>query len=286
MIAHPTAPLKVASRLADELTSNAFQVRFERHLENRGGAAALRTNFSAAAGEFVCWLSADDAFIRPEKTRRQLEVARRGADVVYDARFFTGAEPDTAEEVAPHWSDRRTWLDALFLWFPTWRLLALNFRGPINGSSTRNDRREALTEFGLFDTVLRNIDQDGDMWLRYSALGARFRSVDQSAVFYRLHDAQTSQLTSEVHIGCSTTRLRVLDALATSGRLRVVLNRGRPALLLQGEGRFRMWPAVSQGLVVLGVNSRCGIFSRLALRHVRRVLTRTDCGRKRRWRMP
>lgn len=255
---------EIAEELAAELTTSDFTVRVEHHEVNQGGAGALLTGFTLAAGEFICWLSADDAFVSPEKTSIQLRAMESGAGLSYCGRSRIGASPDTAPDVAHHWSSRRTDRDASYLAKSSWRLLALNIGNPINGSSVMI-RRSVITDLGTFDPTLRNIDQDSDMWLRLSALGVPFAAADVVGTFYRIHEGQTSNLGEEVEWGCALTRVRVLRALLDAGHLGRVLDEAWPVLLLARSGQFRYFALVSQALCVLGTNSGCGPIPRTLL---------------------
>jgi glycosyltransferase involved in cell wall biosynthesis len=263
---------EIAEKVARELSTDGFSVRVEHHEVNKGGAGALRAGFSLANGEFICWLSADDAYSLPEKTANQLDVMRRGADLVYDAGYLVGADEASAATIRPHWSRPRVPVpDSLYNRWPSWRLLALNVGNPINGSSVMI-RREVVERMGTFDPALRNIDQDSDMWLRLTCLGARFGIADQVGTFYRLHAGQTSNLTEAVEWGCALARVRVLLALHEADTLGRLLNRAWPTLLLAPPGRFRHFSLVSQVLCTLGAQSDCGFIPRAILGRLKREL--------------
>ena len=270
----PDRTSEIAESVAAAIAEPDFTVRVEHHDVNRGGAAALRTGFDLAAGDFVCWLSADDAYVLPEKTANQVATMLAGADLTFDTHSRIGPTPETATLAEHHWGNRKYRAsDDTYLIRPTWRLLSLNFANPINGSSVMI-RRETLEQCGSFDPTLRNIDQDSDMWLRLTALGARFRSTNETGVFYRIHPGQTSNLTEEVDAGVTLTRVRVLLALARTGDLRRVLNRAWPVLILTRPGLFVHRPLVAQVLCALGSSSGCGPVPRLLLAGLRREFVR------------
>ncbi len=256
---------EIAERVRREIAEPDFAVRIKHHAVNTGGAGALLTGFSLAAGDYICWLSADDAFVSPEKTSNQLAVMASGVGLVFDAASYIGPTPQTAERAHHRWASGRLSIsDAVYLRRPAWILLSLCFGNPINGSSVML-RREVVREVGTFDPVLRNIDQDSDLWMRLCALGVRFRSADQAGVFYRIHPGQTSNLTSEVDLGCTLTRIRVLKALADRGWLGGLLDAAWPVLLLTRPGRYAFRSVVAQALCVLGRDSRCGVIPHFIL---------------------
>lgn len=264
---------EVAQAVAKELTSLNFTVRVHHHDVNRGGAAALSTGFALASGEFVCWLSADDAFVSPDKTSIQLQAMAGGAGVCYCMHSRIGEAPDTAPEVTHHWSPRRARQDQSYLDKSSWRLLALNLGNPINGSSVMI-RRDVIDNVANFDPVLRNIDQDSDMWMRMTALGVKFAAADVTGSFYRIHEGQTSNLTEDVEWGCAITRVRVLKALRDSARLGPLLDAAWPVMLLARPGQYRYFSLVSQALCMLGERSGCGIVPRFLLASLKRRLER------------
>lgn len=229
----PDATAAVVERLAAEWNDDAFRIRLLRQPENRGGAAALRRGFAEADGAYLCWLSADDTYWGTTKLSEQVAQLAAGAVISYSQSFYQGPSPSSADNVLQvgRWHHRFRWLDSALLTRPNARLVALLFVVPINGSTVMI-RRDAWERLGTFDPVLGNIDQDSDMWLRYSALGARFALIEGPAGFYRVHAGQTSNLREECTLGAAVTRIRMLMALEESGRLARVLGRAWPMLAL------------------------------------------------------
>ncbi len=263
--ASPDMTAAIAVRLAAELSGPDFLIRVLQQPANLGCAAALQRGVAEAQGELICWLSADDAFLEPGKTESQIRSLAPGGDLSFCRSMAYGPTPDDVQYSVHHWVDRLPFADRLFDTWPNWRLLKLLFRNPINGSSVMIPR-SSVEQFGTFDPSVGNIDQDADLWMRYSALGTRFRAVESGFVFYRNHPGQMSNLTESVHRGCTTTRLRVLLALQESGRLDVVLRRSWPVLLPLLRGGYRLWPAVARWLVTAGLAGDCGAAAHVALR--------------------
>jgi GT2 family glycosyltransferase len=260
----PDATAEVAESLARDLGTRDLHVRVLRQPRNLGGAAALRRGFDEARGDLVCWLSADDAFVDTDKTHAQLESLKRGGGLCYCRRSALGPDPVRALPVDHHWFHGLPVADGLFDALPSWRFVALLFNNAINGSSVMLPRG-TLAAHGRFDPSTGSIDQDGDLWLRYSALGVRFRSVPSLGAFYRQHSGQLSAQTEAVARGCAVNRLRILLALEDSGRLGWTLRRAWPVLLLVARGGYRLWPSVSRCLVTAGLASDCGPAARAAL---------------------
>jgi hypothetical protein len=266
--ASPDATAATATRLAAELNSPGFSVRVLRQPTNLGCAAALRRGFAEARGDLICWLSADDAYLEPRKTELQIRALSSGGGLSFCRSFTYGPAPDDAEYTIHHWVDRLPLADRLFDAWPTWRLLKLLLYNPINGSSVMIPR-SSIEQLGTFDPFVGNIDQDADLWMRYSALRARFRAVEAGPVFYRVHPGQTTNLTDRVHRGCTTNRLRILLALEESACLGSVLRRSWPVLLPVLRGGYRVWPAVTRRLVSAGLATDCGAAARVVLGRLR-----------------
>ncbi len=79
-------------RIADGLAAEDSRVRVVHRKQNGGRSAARNTALSIAAGEFVCFLDADD-LLMPEKIERQLEFLTRFplCDLVYSDFYFGDA---------------------------------------------------------------------------------------------------------------------------------------------------------------------------------------------------
>ena len=192
--------------------------------KNTGAANALFVGFSRAIGGFVSWLSADDAFIDANKTNAQVKaMEKKGADWSYFKQFYSGSDFATARLVRPGALPWRSLFGHLFERNPSFRVLGLLYQNPINGSSTMI-RKSCVARFGQFDPTLKNVDPDGDLWMRYSVLGAKVVAVDGSPLFYRIHPQQTSQKQTIMFRGMELTRLRMLTALSNLGALQKMIS--------------------------------------------------------------
>jgi hypothetical protein len=107
--------------------------------------------------------------------------------------------------------------------------MALLFKNPINGSSTMI-RRKCIEEYGQFDPVTRNVDHDGDLWMRYSALNLKLAALHGAPVFYRKHAAQTSKSKHLMLRGSELTRMRILLTLEKKGSLKKLVAEFAPFL--------------------------------------------------------
>jgi glycosyltransferase involved in cell wall biosynthesis len=152
---------------------------------NRRAAEALNIGFRGARGEFVCWLSADDAFVFPDKIMKQVEEMRRTeADWSYYTESYVGRSMDEARLFEP--------FSNCLMKFPRLRVFAIMVHNPINGSSIML-RRSSLKKYGTFDPTLKNVDADGELWMRWASKGAKLAILNGPGVFYRTHKGQTSR---------------------------------------------------------------------------------------------
>ena len=259
--------IEVVEGLRTELESSGLALRLIRLEWNAGAANALQRGLTEASGAMICWLSADDAFVQRDKTSRQLRAMQSGAVLAYATAFRTGSTIDESMKVDAHWLSRMPRLDFLIDRRAAWRLMALLFMNPINGTSVML-RRSALAALGNFDPALGNVDADGDLWMRYSALDAQFVSTPGASVFYREHPLQISKRDEEMTAGCTRTRVRIVRALRTSGRLEGLLRESWPVLFVAIRGAYKQWPAVGQCLCESARDLRCGFFARVLLRRL------------------
>lgn len=241
--------------------------------QNRGAANALNVGFSNAKGAYVCWLSADDAFIGKEKLQIQVaRMKRTGALWSYYTYFYEGATPSSANLMRSSYLPRLRFLDPLFTHNSDLRLMALLFRNPINGSSIMI-RKDCIESFGQFDPVTRNVDADGDLWMRYSLLKLTPAAIRGAPVFYREHPAQTSKRKQVMLHGCELTRMRILLTLEKKGVLSGFIRKFSPFFpIVLGTRQHFERPFVSEFLFNYCTNHGRE-FSWIFLKYIRRSLS-------------
>jgi len=201
-------------------TPSDIQLRIIDIGENKGAANALNIGFSSANGDYICWLSADDVFIDRMKTSNQIEeMNRTGALWSYFRGFYQGQTHSDAKPVNTNYLPHLSFLDPIFVRNADLRLMLLMFRNPINGSSIMI-RKDCIEKYNQFDPVLKNVDADGDLWMRYSALGIKLIAINGLPLFYREHSQQTSQRTLSMLYGNELTRLRILSTLHKARKLK------------------------------------------------------------------
>lgn len=217
--------------------------------QNRGAANALSVGFSCVRGNYICWLSADDAFIGKDKLQIQVaRMKRTGALWSYYKYFYQGATFSNANLMQGSYLPHLRFLDPLFTHNSDIRLMALLFRNPINGSSIMI-RRDCVESFGQFDPVTRNVDADGDLWMRYSLLKLKPVAISGAPVFYREHPTQTSKKKHAMIYGCELTRMRILLTLERKGLLSMLIKKFTPffPIVLRSRQHFER-PFVSEFL--------------------------------------
>jgi glycosyltransferase involved in cell wall biosynthesis len=251
------ATVNKVKSLASSLPADSFELRLIDIGTNMGAANALNVGFSNAEGEYICWLSADDMFIDKKKVKKQVaHMKRTRANWSYFKSCYMGTSLSSAKLVLPSYLPKLLMFDSLFNHNPDLRLAALLFRNPINGSSVMI-KKEAAESYGQFDPITRNIDGDGDLWLRYSALKLKLEAVDGAPVFYREHGKQTSKRIDRMIYGCELTRIRMLKALEKNNRLEIIIKKLAPFLpvILKTKQHFRR-PLVSEFLFNYIINNR------------------------------
>jgi hypothetical protein len=145
----------------------------------------------------------------------------------YYKDFFTGVSLQNTKLVRSSYLPHMHFLDPLFIKSHDLRLMILLFSNPINGSSIMI-KRDCINSYGNFDPITKNVDGDGDLWMRYSALKLKLKVLSGATVFYRQHPTQTSKKISSMIYGCELTRMRMLLTLDKKGELETLIKKFTP----------------------------------------------------------
>lgn len=147
--------------------------------ENGGAPSALNTGLRQAKGEWVAWLSSDDAF-EPAKLDHQVAFAEAHPEcaVIYADWYVVDVQGKITDKLTS--PDFRTQK----------RLVAGLVRGCVINGSTTLVRMKAFEHVGLFDETLLQA-HDWDMWLRL-ARDFPFGHVALPLVRYRWHGQNMS----------------------------------------------------------------------------------------------
>ena len=224
----------VAEQVIDQYSTREESVEFK-IIDigiNKGAANALYVGFNEAMGEYICWLSADDMFIDKKKLQIQLnQMMTYDADWSYFTQMYRGESLSKAKLIRNSYIPKLTILDKRFIDDPELRLMALIFRNPINGSSIMI-KKSNLRKYGNFDPTLKNVDADGDLWMRYTLLNAKLVAINSAPVFNRDHPNQTSKKGFEMIYWSELTRLRILTLLSEYDLLSDLIKKFSPYLLV------------------------------------------------------
>lgn len=267
---------KKVSGLEGSRSNSSFRLRLIGLAKNMGAANALKVGFSEAEGTYVCWLSADDMFLDKEKLKKQVSTMKKtSAAWSYFKNYYAGPNPGQAVLIKGSYLPGIRTLNPLFANNSELRLMALLFRNPINGSSVMIKKTVSDT-LGTFDPITRNVDLDGDLWMRYSALNLKLTAINGEPVFYREHSRQTSKKTRSMMFGSELTRVRMLIALVETDQLARLIKRFSPFLPLFVETKSYLGrPLTSEYLFTYVLKNQrkfCSGFRKYAVR----ALTRLD----------
>ena len=152
--------------------------------ENGGTPSALNVGLSLTAGEYICWLSADDHLFA-EKVSKQVGLMESNPNLGFSYTSFVVIDGNGIKQYdvnSPYYSDKKEMVT---------KLLEGCF---INGSSVMM-RRSALETIGNFDTSLPQA-HDYDLWfrfLRHYSCGF----LNELLLAYRWHGKNMSQNPNE-----------------------------------------------------------------------------------------
>jgi glycosyltransferase involved in cell wall biosynthesis len=250
--------------------------------ENHGAAHALNAGIRASRGDYVCWLSSDDAFT-PDKIATQ--VAAFLADPSLGLSFMGFDTVDADGTFKADRSDIRWRHPDLFV--------SVFWANPINGSTVMMPRR-VIDEIGPFDETLR-ADVDAEMWFRVLA---RYHAAHVPGIHlhYRVHANALSADTTLMRRSKTIVRSRILREGTLIRRLEAHDRRAAPAVLAEMSQTFngQGYGDLARGLLVASFRSgrawpsqRAALSSLIAarvpmrLRHVRLALPRKPARRAR-----
>lgn len=223
---------RLVKNFSEATSNNELEIKVLEIGKNKGAANALNIGFSNARGRYICWLSADDAFIDKRKIEKQVYfMEKTSASWSYFRDFYQGTDLSKALLMKCSYIRYLRILDPLFIQNSNLRLMMLIFQNPINGSSIMI-KKDCVNRYGNFDPVLRNVDGDGDLWMRYSVLKLKLAMLNGAAVFYRVHSAQTSQKKVLMMHGCELTRMRLLLTLENMTSLTSMIKKFAPFLIV------------------------------------------------------
>lgn len=164
----------LAVRVAEFAATAPFPIRLVTVGKNTGVSRARNFLMSAARGEFMAFLDADDVWT-PDHLAAAGDAFAGGADVAFSGVTFLDPDgrviPGSAE---PSAADLANIAPVMFRY---------NF---VQCTSTLSLRRSWIARVGGFDPALSH-GEDLDLWLRLLAAGAVWRYTGRTSCAYRKH---------------------------------------------------------------------------------------------------
>jgi glycosyltransferase involved in cell wall biosynthesis len=156
--------------------------------ENGGVSSALNAGIKMAKGDYISWLSHDDAFL-PNKLEVQLQCLRNEPDrdkiiLFSDYKIMDDCSNIIGKYHVPLSKPNNMLLDLLAFW-------------PVHGCTTLIPKK-CFDIVGLFDEDNRTT-QDYDMWFRLLKYNYCFVHISQSLIRFRMHQQQDSLKTGDSH---------------------------------------------------------------------------------------
>ncbi len=149
---------------------------------NKGVSSALNTAIKNSRGEYISWLSSDDAY-HPDKVWEQIKVLATRPDLgwVYSDFFFMEADSTVKKRANVSPLSNESFVESMF------------DGNPIHGCSVLF-RKSNLQKTGLFDEELGGkigFGADGALWHKMG-YHFKFEFIDKPLVYYRLHPGQVT----------------------------------------------------------------------------------------------
>jgi len=150
--------------------------------ENKGVSAALNTAMRQAEGEYISWLSSDDAY-HPDKIWENVSLLSQKPEVgwVYSDFFYMSAQSQLQGKANVQPLDGATFVEEMFN------------GNPIHGCSVMF-RKSVLEKTGYFDEELGGkigYGADGALWHKMG-YHFKFEFIPKALVYYRLHPGQVT----------------------------------------------------------------------------------------------
>lgn len=149
--------------------------------ENGGVSSALNFGIKMSKGDYISWLSHDDAFL-PQKIEEQIkylqkEESKDNIILFSDYEIINERSEHVGTYKVPLTNPENIFVDLLAIW-------------PVHGCTTLIPKA-CFDKVGLFDENNKTV-QDYDMWFRFLKHGCRYRYFPMALTRFRVHEKQDS----------------------------------------------------------------------------------------------
>jgi glycosyltransferase involved in cell wall biosynthesis len=158
---------------------NDERVRYIRHEENKGEAAARNTGIKFAGGKYIAFQDSDDEWL-PEKLAKQIELFKDVSPHI--GVVYTGFLKKENSE--------KTYIPFCWVRQKEGDIHKELLKGNFIGSPVVLIRKECFKKAGVFDERLRNL-VDWEMWIRISK-HYHFKCIDEPLVVAHYHSDNIS----------------------------------------------------------------------------------------------
>ena len=224
----------------------ASRLRLFRHPSNRGASAARNRALIAARGEWIAYLDCDDEFY-PDHLARAYSHRSEG-DVLLFRYDLIDERPGHPRAGERHTHDPATRFHALAT-----EVIAVPL-GVVH-------RRDLLARAGYFNESLR-LNEDADLWRRFSNAGARFAAVAAESGLYHIRSDSQSRTPSPAPAAFEATE--TVDVVRGSEHHALTLPAAESTLVdrIFGRGDYAV-PLVQyhRPPVVFDIGGHCGTFA-------------------------
>ncbi|MCH9030891.1 MAG: glycosyltransferase [candidate division Zixibacteria bacterium] len=166
----------------DVLNQFGAKIKVVKHKQNRGVSAALNTGIKNSSGEYISWLSSDDAY-HPDKVWEGIKVLANKPELgwLYSDFFYITSDSKITSQAKVKPLENDGFAEKMFE------------GNPIHGCSVLF-RKSNLAKIGYFDEELGGkigYGADGALWHKMG-YHFRFGFIPKPLVYYRIHPDQVS----------------------------------------------------------------------------------------------
>ena len=167
----------IVKKIINKYESNSSEIRLLSHPYNQGLISTRNDLLTAANGNYIAWLDADDLY-DPQKLQKQIHQFKNNQHIdICATEYFTLDMSNNRLKKRKCYS-RDADLKAL-----------LTVYNPICNSSTMI-KSDVAKRFPFLED--KNYAEDYDVWCRMASNGFHFFTIKEPMLIYRIHDKQVS----------------------------------------------------------------------------------------------